>query len=584
MKEASTDNSLATYKRLLGYTKKFRLAFFIAVVANLFYAAMESAFVWFFKPLIDDVFVPGEIEKLKFAPLILITVLLVRGVAAIVSTYCMSWVGFGVVQKLREELIETYMSLPIGFFQRHSSGRLISKVTYNVQQVANASSDAITSFIREGGLFIFLLASLFYINWRLACIYFVSVPIIAWLASVASKRFKSVSKNIQNAMGDVTQSSQEIVEGYKVIKTYSGENFQQQKFNKIANKNRRQNLKLTLARAISVPVIQLIAGAAVGVVIYFAINEFQSNRLTAGELTTMLAAMIAILKPLKMLSNLNVILQQGIAGAQDIFTTLDESKETNQGGKDLTYPPQKIALENICFSYQQDQQIIKNLSFNLYKGKTVALVGRSGSGKSTLINLLLRFYQPDSGRITIDDIDIKQFSLESLRKNIAYVSQQVVLFADSIQANIAYADKNPDQQRLIDSANKAHAMEFIQQLDGGFDYHIGENGNRLSGGQKQRIAIARAIYKNSPIILLDEATSALDTESERHIQAALEELTKERTTLVIAHRLTTIEKADNIIVMHNGKIAEQGTHHQLIANNSVYAALHANSFSEQQNN
>jgi subfamily B ATP-binding cassette protein MsbA len=576
------DSSSAVYKRLLGYIKKAKLAFIIAILGNLVYAAMEATFVWFFKPLIDDVFVPGEIDAMKIAPLVIIVILLIRGIAAVISTYCMSWVGQKVVQSLREQLVQSYMALPVRFFDQNASGNLVSKVTFNVQQVANASSDAITKLAREGGLIIFLVSSLFYLSWRLACIYFISIPIIAIIVKITSKRFKKVSKGIQDAMGDVTQSSQEIVEGYKVVKTYNGESFEQAKFNHVVNRNRQQNLKLILVKAISVPVIQLIAGIALGVVIYFGTIEYAEGRVTGGDLTVILATMMMMLKPLKILSNINMVLQQGIAAAQDVFAILDSQKEIDKGNLKLNHSPTKIAFKGVTFGYEQNNQVLNNISFELEKGKTVALVGRSGSGKSTITNLLLRFYQPDSGSIEINNSSIDEFSLESLRGNIAYVSQQVILFSDSIRANIAYADENIDEEKLIDAARKAHALEFIEKLEGGFDYLVGENGNRLSGGQRQRIAIARAIYKDAPIIILDEATSALDTESERHIQAALDELTKERTTLVIAHRLSTIENADKIIVMQDGEIVEQGTHQALLEKNQVYSALHAKGFSDKE--
>ena len=580
MSQASTATSFDVYKRLLGYTKKAKLAFFVAIIGNLVYAAMEAAFAYAIKPLVDNILEKGDIDALKLVPLFILGILLIRGIAAIVSTYCMSWVSQGVVQKLREQLIQVYMNLPISYYDKYSSGNLVSKVTFNCQQVASASSDAIIKLVREAGLLIFLIGYLFVLNWRLALIYFVTIPVIAVIVMITSKRFKKVSKKIQDAMGDVTQSTQEIVEGYKVVKTYGGEHFEQTKFNRVANRNRQQNLKLILTKAISVPLIQIIAGLGMGVVVYFSAIEMENARLTNGGFLSMLGAMAMILKPLKILSNVNVVLQQGIAGAQDIFTTLDQTKEKDNGVIEINDVPSKINFDSVSFSYEKDKTVLETVSFELLRGETIALVGRSGSGKSTITNLLLRFYSPDSGEITINQTPISDFSLQSLRKNIAYVSQQVTLFSGSIRENIAYAEEQVDEAKLIDAAKKAYAMEFIEKLEGGFDYAIGENGGKLSGGQRQRIAIARAIYKDSPIIILDEATSALDTESERHIQSALDELTKNRTTLVIAHRLSTIENADKIIVMQDGKIVEQGSHQDLLALGNVYSALHAKGFSE----
>ena len=574
--------SKATYKRLLSYVKDVLAVFIIAILANLVYAGMDVWFIALTKPLMDEALLGDNIELMKLAPLFIIGILLIRGLASVISTYCMAWVGQNVVQRLRQQLIESYIALPSCFFDNTPSGQLISKVTFNTQQVASASSDAITKLVREGGSIIGAVGFMFYTNWRLAAMYFVAVPVIAVIVGITSKRFKSVSKNIQNAMGGVTQSTQEIVDGYKVVKTFGGEAYEKERFFKVSNKNRQQNMKLFLTKAISVPFIQLIAAMVMAVVIYYSAFELENGTLTPGEFVAMVMMMMFILKPLKVVSNLNVVLQQGIAAAQDTFQVIDGEKEKDEGTKILTSKPNTIDFKNIIFSYaDSDKPIIQDVSFNVNQGETVALVGRSGSGKSTLTNLLLRFYEVDSGEITFDDININQFTLASIRKNIAYVSQQVTLFNDTVRANIAYAETEVDEDKLIQAAEKAHALEFINRLSHGFDSEIGENGSKLSGGQRQRLAIARAIYKDAPIIILDEATSALDTESERHIQSALDALTENRTTLVIAHRLSTIEKADNIIVMENGKIVEQGNHQNLLNQNGAYARLHALQFSDE---
>lgn len=579
MSKTKSVSATQTYKRLISYVKQVRLAFAIAVVGNLVYAGMDVLFISLIEPLMDEGLVKGNIEMMKMAPLFILGILLVRGVAAFISTYCMAWVGQNIVQRLRIQLMDSYLTLPSHFFDQNSSGKLISKITFNTQQVASASSDAITKLVREGASIIYVIAYLFYTNWRLASLFFISAPVIALIVSVTSKRFKKVSENIQSAMGGVTQSSQEIVDGYKVVKTFNGEDYEKKRFYEIVNKNRQQNLKLFLTKAISVPLIQLIAAMAMAIVIYYSTFELESGELSAGEFAAMIFMMMFILKPLKVVSNLNSVLQQGIAAAEDIFSIIDAEKETDSGKQLLTDSPKSIHFKELVFRYEATQDpIINNVSFSVQQGQTVALVGRSGSGKSTITNLLLRFYTPESGSIHFDELNINQYGLSSLRENIAYVSQQVSLFNDSVSANIAYAEKEVDQARLIDAAEKAHALEFINQLTDGFDTKIGENGSKLSGGQRQRIAIARAIYKNAPIIILDEATSALDTESERHIQSALDALTQNRTTLVIAHRLSTIENADTIIVMDQGEIVEQGTHQELLKKQATYANLHAIQF------
>ncbi|MCW8876887.1 MAG: lipid A export permease/ATP-binding protein MsbA [Kangiellaceae bacterium] len=570
-----------TYRRLLGYTKQLKMPFIVAVIANLIYAAMDIYFISLTKVLTDEGLLAGEIEILKLAPIVIIGIIFVRGIASVIAVYTMDLVGQTVVRKLREQLINSYISLSSYFFDKNPTGELISKVTFNTQQVANASSDAITKMVREGGSVIGAIGFMFYTNWRLAAIFFLSVPFIAVLVAIASKRFKKVSQNIQNAMGGVTQTTQEIVEGYKVVKTFGGESYEQERFKKVAESNRRQQLKLTLAKAVSVPLIQWIAAFAIAGVIYYSAIEIENQTLTPGEFVAMMLIMMFILKPLKIISNVNVVLQQGIAAAESIFEVLDGEKEKDLGDKALEVAPKKIIFDKVSFRYEDAKSnVIDDVSFSVNRGQTIALVGKSGSGKSTLTNLLLRFYTKNSGAIYFDDNEIDSLTLSSLRQNIAYVSQQVVLFNDTVAANIAYAEDTIDQERLLEAARKAHALEFIEKEPEGFDRVIGENGSRLSGGQRQRLAIARAIYKDSPIIILDEATSALDTESERHIQAALDALTENRTTFVIAHRLSTIENADQIIVMQDGRVVERGTHSSLVETNGIYAKLQAIEFSD----
>ncbi|TQV77302.1 lipid A export permease/ATP-binding protein MsbA [Aliikangiella marina] len=573
-----------TFKRLVKYftVSHLRLVLIIAILGNIIYAAMDAWFIALFEPLTDEGLVNNNLDIMRMAPLVILGLFTVRGFAGIVSNYCMAWAGQKVVQKLRNQLVDSYLFLPSRFYDETTAGKLISKVTFNTQQVANASAEAITKLVREGASIIFAIVYMFSTDWRLASIYFVGVPIIAVLVAVTSKRFKNVSKNIQDAMGDVTQTSQEIVEGFQVIKTFNGEDYEKKRFYAVVNRNRQQNLKFMLTRAISVPLIQLIAAIAMSLVVYYSVFLFEDGSLSSGEFVAMFLMMGFVFKPLKNISNLNSVIQQGLAAAQDIFATIDLEKEIDSGLAELTSMPKKIEFSHVSFSYESsDRKVIDDVSFDVNQGETVALVGHSGSGKSTLTNLLLRFYSPDSGQILFDGQSIENFTLDSLRSNVALVSQQVTLFNTSVKDNIAYGQETIDEARLIDAAEKAHASEFIDKLSKGFDSLVGENGSKLSGGQRQRLAIARAIYKNAPLIIMDEATSALDTKSERHIQAAMEALTKDRTTLVIAHRLSTIENADKIIVMDAGKIVEQGQHQALLALNGTYAKLHSTQFSDE---
>lgn len=582
MSDKSENSSWPIVKRLLGYSRQYKLAFLVAILGNLTFAGMDFLFVWSLKPLTDEALVNNNMSTIEMAPLFIIVLLIIRGIASFISAYCMSWIGQNIVQKIQVQMIEKYISLPTRFFDQFSSGKLVSKMTFDTQQIASATTDTITKLLREGGLIIFILCFIFYTNWKLAGLFFISAPIIGLVVNFASKRFKNISRKIQDAMGGVTQKTQEIVEGYKVIKTFGGESYEINQFTKEARQNRTQNIKMVATKAASTPFIQFIAGLSLALVIYFAGKELAGGALSPGDFVAMLGMMIMMLKPLKVISNLNSVLQKGIAAAQSVFSILDEKPENDCGTREIEKPEGKLEFSGVDFCYSdQTGNVLGNISFVVDAGQTIALVGRSGSGKSTVTNLLLRFYDPVKGKILIDGIDSKELTLRNLRKHISYVSQHVTLFNTSVAQNIAYGcESQLDLERIKTAAIKAHAWEFIQKLPAGLDEKIGENGMKLSGGQRQRLAIARALYKDAPLVILDEATSALDTESERHIQAAFETLTDNRTTLVIAHRLSTIEKADCILVMDEGEIVERGTHDDLLAKNGTYARLYQMQFEE----
>ncbi len=582
MSQNSDNPSWPIIKRLLSYSKQYKLAFLVAILGNLTFAGMDFLFVWSLKPLTDEALVNSNMSTIETAPLFIIVLLIIRGVASFISAYCMSWIGQNIVQKIQVQMIEKYINLPSHFFDQTSSGQLVSKMTFDTQQIASATTDTITKLLREGGLIVFILSFIFYTNWKLASLFLISAPIIGLVVGFASKRFKSISRNIQNAMGGVTQKTQEIVEGYKVIKTFGGESYEVKQFTKEAKQNRTQNIKMVATKAASTPLIQFIAGLSLALVLFFAGKELAKGTLSPGDFVAMLGMMIMMLKPLKVISNLNSVLQKGIAAAQSIFLILDEKQENDYGTKEIEKPKGKLEFCGVDFCYsEQSDKVLNNISFTVDAGQTIALVGRSGSGKSTITNLLLRFYDPVNGKILLDGIDTKDLKLANLRSHTSYVSQHVTLFNTSVAQNIAYGcETELDLERIKAAAIRAHAWEFIQKLPAGLHEKIGENGMKLSGGQRQRLAIARALYKDAPFVILDEATSALDTESERHIQAAFESLTDNRTTIVIAHRLSTIEKANCILVMDDGEIIERGTHSDLLAKDGFYAKLYQMQFED----
>ncbi|MRX26814.1 lipid A export permease/ATP-binding protein MsbA [Kangiella sp. HZ709] len=579
---ATEQNSKQVYGRILGYTKRYKWAVFVGILANILYALVEASFVNAIQYLDVAIENKDRYVLLVKTPLVIIGAIFLRGILNFIATYCIGWTGRKVVQSLRQELFEHYLYQPNSFFKNRSAGELIAKITFNIEQVAQASSQAITIALRSGGMVIFSLIYMLIISWRLTLFVLIIAPAVGLIVNVSAKRFKKVSKGIQNTVGDVTHKTEESVRAQEVIKMFGGHSKQVSDFNQAANKNRLQDMKLIIAQGLASPMIQFIAGIGFAAVVYFGSLQILDGRMAGGQFITFIGFMMLILKPLKELSNVNSILQKGIAGAQSVFEILDRPSENDKGSLELHSVEQGIEYSNVSFSYKKSDELVLNqISFEVNKGKTIALVGRSGSGKSTITHLLPRLYDLSQGAIKIDGTEIQNFQLKSLRKQIAIVSQNVILFNDSVRNNIAYGfAEDATDEDIINAAKNANAWEFIQELPEGLDTNIGDNGSLLSGGQRQRIAIARAILKDAPILILDEATSALDTESERHIQNALENLMQNRTTIVVAHRLSTIESADEILVIHNGAIKEQGSHLELIAAKGEYYRLHQMQFSE----
>ncbi len=581
MNKETNQSSGQVYKRILGYTKKYKWAIIVGILANICYALVETSFVNAIQYLDVAIENKDKYVLLVKTPLIIIGAIVVRGIFNFIATYCMGWAGRKVVQNLREELYYHYLHQPTQFFSDKAPGTLLSTLTFNIDQIALASSNAITTALRSGGMVIFALMYMLIISWRLTLFILILTPVVAFVVNVSAKRFKRVSQGIQNSIGEVTQKTEETIKAQQVIKMFGGQEIEVEKFHDAANKNRQQDMKLIAAQGLTSPAIQAIAGIGFAAIVYFGSVQILDGRMEGAQFITFVALMALILKPLRDLSNVNTILQRGIAGAQSVFEILDMDGEKDIGKLEIESVKGNVSFEDVSFSYQNtDEKVLSHISFELPATKTLALVGRSGSGKSTITSLLPRLYDIKQGAIKIDEHNIFDLTLKSLRKQIAIVSQNVVLFNDTVRNNIAYGFEATDESRIIAAAKNANAWEFIQELPDGLDTNIGDNGSLLSGGQRQRLAIARAILKDAPILILDEATSALDTESERHIQNALENLMQNRTTVVVAHRLSTIENADQILVINEGRIIECGNHQELLAKKGEYYHLHQMQFSD----
>lgn len=581
MSSAVTDTGMQVYRRLLRYAKPYWRGFALAVLGLVLAALTQPMFAALMKPLLDEAIVARNPDSFVRVPLYVLGIFIIRGIAEYFSTYYMSQVGRSVIKTLRGEVFDQLLRLPVRYFDNSSSGTLLSKITYNIEQVAESTTTVLTSLVRDSLTILGLLAWMLWLNPYLSLFIFVTVPVLVFLVRTASRYFRRYSSRIQSSMGDVTQVAEEVIQGQRVVKVFGGEDYEREHFEKVNEDNRRLNVKLARVRAASTPVMQMIAAFGIAAVIYVATTQ---ESMSAGTFVSFLSALMLITAPLKHLTNINAPLMKGIAAGESIFKLLDEAPEPARGRALRDRVRGEIRYENVSFRYGAHKEtVLHNISLDIPAGQTVAFVGRSGSGKSTLVSLLPRFYDPSEGRITIDGHDTRELRLGDLRRQIALVSQDVVLFNDTIARNIAYgALSEATAEQIAAAARAAHALEFIQQMPAGMDTLVGDRGVLLSGGQRQRIAIARALLKDAPILILDEATSALDSESERHIQAALEELMRGRTTLVIAHRLSTIEQADRIVVLHEGRIIETGTHGELLERGGHYAGLYRLQFRDEE--
>ncbi|WP_024589195.1 MULTISPECIES: lipid A export permease/ATP-binding protein MsbA [unclassified Pseudoalteromonas] len=572
------------YKRLVSYVGTYKSVAFVAIIGMIGYSAMDALFIQLMKPFIDQGLNQRNTDVLKYAPFVVIALVLGRGVFNFMSSYCLSYVGSQVVRSLRQELFEHILHLPVSFHDKNSTGDLISKITFDTEQVQQAITKALLIVVREGAFVVFLLAVMFYTSWKLSLIFLVIIPLVAIIVAVVSKRFRHISKNIQSAMGQVTRSSEQMLSGHKVIHGFGGQDQEINHFSKINNHNRQQRIKMDATKALSVSIIQILAASAMAVILWVVSMPSMIDTISSGDFMVLIASMMMLLRPLKQLANVNSDMQRGISAAQSIFLVLDEEMEKDTGTVSVDKVKGLIEVKNVTFKYPtKDEAVLNDLSLTIEAGESIALVGRSGSGKSTISNLLPRYYDLElPSEILLDGIALQDYKLTDLRRQFALVSQQVVLFNDTIANNICYGIKHDvSVEELEQVAKQAHVWEFVKDLPEQLNTMVGENGVMLSGGQRQRIAIARAILKDAPILILDEATSALDTESEKLIQQALETLMKDKTSIVIAHRLSTIENSDRIYVIDNGRVIESGDHNSLLANDGTYSALCKMQFGDQ---
>lgn len=588
---AEQPSSLKIYGRLLGYVRPYIGLFLLSILGFLIFASTQPMLAYILKYFVDglsnpeaSLFPPNDylpsLPLLQAVPLLIVLIAAWQGLGSFLGNFFLAQVSLGLVHDLRVALFNKLLVLPNRYFDNHNSGHLISRITFNVTMVTGAATDAIKVVIREGMTVVFLFASLLWMNWKLTLVMLAILPLIGLMVSSTSKKFRKQSKKIQVAMGDVTHVASETIQGYRVVRSFGGEGYEQERFYNASQSNTDKQLRMVKTGAVYTPLLQLVTYSAMAMVMFLVL--YLRGDSSAGDLVAYITMAGLLPKPIRQLSEVSSTVQKGLAGAESIFEQLDEPSEVDNGTVERERGNGRLEVRNLTFQYPDtDKPVLHDISFIAEPGQMVALVGRSGSGKSTLASLVPRFYHHEQGQILLDGVDVEDYTLRNLRRHIALVTQQVTLFNDTVANNIAYGDlAGAPLADIQQAAAAAYADEFIEKMPQAYETLVGENGVLLSGGQRQRLAIARALLKNAPVLILDEATSALDTESERHIQGALDKVMQGRTTLVIAHRLSTIEKADLILVMDQGRIVERGNHAQLLAQNGYYTRLHARQFED----
>ena len=567
------------YRRLLTHVLPYKWVFLLAIAGMLLVSAGDASIVMMLQPIIDDGFVNRDAAFIQWVPLVLVVLGLARAAGTFIDSYCMSWVARRVIQDLRQSMFEQLSRAPVYYHDKNSSGVLTARLIYHVEQVASASTTAVRTLVRDAFKALCLLLWMFYLSWQMSLLFAIILPVAYFVFKFSSHRFRAISLRVQESVGGITHVIKEALQGQRVIKIFDAHEYQNRIFGDANNHNRQQIMKATAVSSASVSLVVFLSGIGVAGVIWMALQQ----DISPGVFSSYLAAMIMTNKPIRSLSKINLVIQGGLAGAQSVFDSIDLKQESDYGTVELKNVVGDLHFSNVSFGYfETDKPVLDDISIDIKAGTTVALVGASGSGKSTIASLLLRFYSPTAGEISIDGKPLESITLKSLRANTAIVTQEIVLFDDTIRNNIAYGEKGKiDATRLLKAATAAHVMEFAERMTDGLDSMIGEQGIRLSGGQRQRIAIARALYRDAPLLIMDEATSSLDSHSEQHIRSAIARLIENRTSLIIAHRLSTIENADLIVVLDNGRIVQQGSHGELLKRGGAYAKLHRAQHREQ---